>query len=74
MSASPTYPGRQEQIMVRWGSVFWTLHSAFWPQGASTPHGSRHTSLRHARRLGQSPSMRHSGSGSGTAMRVNCEV
>ena len=61
MSASPTYPGRHVQTMVRCGSVFCTEHSALVPHGASTAHGSRHTSFRHASLLGQSPSTRHSG-------------
>ena len=68
-SASPTYPGIHMQIMVRCGSVFCTVHSAFTPQGVRVVQGLRQTSLRQASRLPQSPSTRHSGSaisGSGT--------
>ena len=43
-----------------------TVQSALTPQGLRVVHGFRHTSFMQASRLGQSPSTRHSGSGSGT--------
>ncbi len=44
--ASPSYPSRQTQVMVRTGRVSSTLHSALIPQGSASLHRSTHWFLR----------------------------
>jgi hypothetical protein len=58
------------QTMVREGTVFWTLHSAFLPQGLRAGQGSRHASCMQASRLGQSLSTTHSGLMTGSGIRT----
>ena len=59
--------------MTRRGSSFLTAHSAFWTQGWICRHGFKHSPLKQACLLGQSPSVMHPGSsitGSGTDKRT----
>lgn len=57
MSASPTYPGSQRQIMVRRGRVSTTSQMALAPQGCVTSQGFLHSPLKQANLLGHSASM-----------------
>ena len=66
VSVSGTQPSLHAQIMVRNGRLLTTVHMAVTWQGDSERHGFSHRSLRQAVSSGQSPSTRHSGSGSGT--------
>lgn len=60
-SASPTYPGKHRQDIVRSGSVSTTEHSAFAPHGFVSIHGFLQLPLKQASLLGQSASILHCG-------------